>query len=80
MFDVHRFVYTSIVYNNSVGFSIAYPRKTGNARAYKSGIGNSFDSHAFSFVFSEKDILTISLRSRLKEKTKEINLKSNRYE
>jgi hypothetical protein len=31
----------------SVGFGIAYSQREGDARAFKSGVSNSFDTHAF---------------------------------
>ena len=48
MFDVHSFEYSKRVYR-SVGIGIVYPREMGNAKALNDGIGNSFDSRAFSF-------------------------------
>jgi hypothetical protein len=44
-------VYTINVYMTSVGKGIAYPRMMGDARASSSGMSNSFESRAFSYMW-----------------------------
>ena len=59
MFDVHCFVYTIYEYIRSVGIGIVYPRLEGNAKALVNGIGNSFDSRAFSLCMVEFDNVSL---------------------
>ena len=63
------------VYANSVGFGIAYPQMVGNARASKFGMSNRSDSHAFSFVFSEMNLLEFRCWECAEEKDKRKHLK-----
>ena len=67
--DVPLFVYTFLCISNSGGFGIAYPRTTGNARAYMSGISDSFDSRAFSIMLVIVWNIVITIKTDKNEKT-----------
>jgi len=56
-----------------VGFGIAYSWREGNAKAYKSGMSNSFDSRAFSLCSNKQDKTISALGSR-PDKKKQMDL------
>ena len=73
---------SQIVYANSVGFGVAYPRMMGNARAFMCGMSNSSDTRAFfSVCFEVKQANSKWIwRFGCERWKKKFTLKSTRYE